>query len=234
MCAFSTTLLKTRDVKDVGYDELVALRDRCSVKLQQICLRTWYFSIKHASWSIGNQREKLLDMPRHQKCQLTLRNFIRQYCYIVNTTYMPCTDLLGHCSCSCNKYACWLSVTVTNIPAVQTYLLVECCCKMDACWAVATQSACLLTFCHSILHVCWRCASLSAIPAGMVSHYQPTCWYGVSLSAVPACVVLHYRSCLLVWYLTSVMPVGVVPHYRPCLLVWCLAVCYVFWCYASL
>ena len=31
------------------------------VKLQQICLRTWYYSIKHASWSIGNQREKLLD-----------------------------------------------------------------------------------------------------------------------------------------------------------------------------
>ena len=61
MCWFSTTLLNTRDDKDVGNGELVALRGRCSVKLQQICLRTWYYSIKHASWSIGNQREKLLD-----------------------------------------------------------------------------------------------------------------------------------------------------------------------------
>ena len=61
VCWFSTTLLNTHDVKDDGYDELVALRGRCSVKLQQICMRTWYYSIKHASWSIGNQGEKLLD-----------------------------------------------------------------------------------------------------------------------------------------------------------------------------
>ena len=97
----------------------------------------------------------------------------------VNTTYMPSRELL--CRCSCNIYACWPSITVTNTAAVRTCLLVECCCKSDACWTVATQSACLLTFCHSILHVSWRCASLSAIPAGMVSHYQPY---------------------LLVWYLT--------------------------------
>ena len=141
---------------------------------------------------------------------------------------MPCRELKF--GCSCNIYACWPSVTVTNTAAVQTCLLVECCCKMDACWTVATQSACLLTFCHSILHVCWRCASLSAIPADMVSHYQ---------------------QCLLVWYLTiscaywrgaslkvgtllSAMHVGVVPHYGPCLLVWCLTVGRVFWCGVSL
>ena len=29
-----------RDINDVGYDELVALRGRCSVKLKQICLPT--------------------------------------------------------------------------------------------------------------------------------------------------------------------------------------------------
>ena len=45
MCWFSTTLLNTRNVKGVGYDEVVALRGRCSVKLKQICLRTWYYSI---------------------------------------------------------------------------------------------------------------------------------------------------------------------------------------------
>ena len=132
---------------------------------------------------------------------------------------MPCRELL--CRCSCNIYACWPSVTVTNTAAVLKCLLVECCCKMDACWTVATQSACLLTFCHSILHVCLRCASL---PAGMVSHYQP---------------------CLLAWCfiignafgfgtLLSAMHVGVVPHYGPCLLVWCLTVGHVFWCGASL
>ena len=65
----STALLKTCDVKGVKYDELVALHGRCSAKLQQICLRTSYYSIKHASWSIGNERENYLtdasqsDMP---------------------------------------------------------------------------------------------------------------------------------------------------------------------------
>ena len=174
-----------------------------------------------------------------QQCQLTLWNFISQNCLIVNTIYMPRRELLRRCSY--NTYACWPSVTVTIAAAVQTCILVECCCKMDACWTVATQSACLLTFCHSILHVCWRCASLSAIPACMVSHYQPCllvwCFiighafcFGAPLTAMPVGVVPHYRSCLLVWCLTAghvfwcgaslwAMPVGVVPHYRPCLLV---------------
>ena len=139
-------------------------------------------------------------MPLHQTCKLTLRNFISQACYIVNTTYMSCRELFSRCSC--NIYACWPSVTTTNTPAVQTCLLVECCCKMDACLTVAAQSACLLTFCHSKLHVCWLCASLSA---GMVSHYQPCLlvwyfiighafWFGTSLSAVRAGVAPHYRS----------------------------------------
>ena len=110
---------------------------------------------------------------------------------------------------------------------------------MDVCWTVTTQSACLLTFCHSILHVCWRSVFLSAIHAGMVSHYQPCLlawcfiighafWFGTSLSAIPSGVVPHCRSCLLVWCLTIAMPVGVVPHYRPCLLV-CFALRPTFW-----
>ena len=91
----------------------------------------------------------------------------------------PCRELL--CCCSCNKNVCWPSVTVTNTVAVQTCLLVEYCWKMDACWTVSDQSACLLTFCHSIphyagvvllfllyllvwcltiSHACWCCASL--------------------------------------------------------------------------
>ena len=146
-------------------------------------------------------------MPLHQTCQLTLLNFIRQDCYIVNKTHMPagleplhvdncfvaacwssaipCRELL--CRCSYNINVCWPQHgCCSNMPTG------ECCCKMDACWTVAAQSACLLTFCHSILHVCCCCASLSAIPAGMVSHYQPcrqvwclaisrACWQGASL-----------------------------------------------------
>ena len=172
-------------------------------------------------------------MPLHQTCQLTMWNFISQDCYIVNTTYTPCRKLL--CRYSCNIYACWPRVTVTNTAAVQTCLLVECCCKIDACSTVATQSACMQTFCHSILHVCWWCASLSAIPAGMVTHYQPCLllwcltisrafWHGASLWVMPFGLVPHYQACLLY----------VVPHYRPCLLVWCLTVGHVFWCGTSL
>ena len=127
-------------------------------------------------------------MPLHLTCQITLLNFISQDCYIVTTIYMPCRELLGRCSC--NIHACWPSVTVINTAAVRTCLLFECCCKPDACWTVDTQSACLLTFCHSILHVSWRCDSLSALPAGMVSHYQPCLLQGM---------VSHYHPCLRVW-----------------------------------
>ena len=35
MCWFSTTLLNTRNVKDVGFDELVALRGRCSLNFNR-------------------------------------------------------------------------------------------------------------------------------------------------------------------------------------------------------
>ena len=96
----------------------------------------------------------------------------------------PCRELL--CHCSCNIYACWPSVTDTDTAAVQTCILVECCCKSAAVrWMLAgslplNQHACQ-HFATHLLRICWRCASLSAISAGMVSHYQP---------------------CLLVWCLT--------------------------------
>ena len=161
-------------------------------------------------------------MSLHQTCQLTMWNFISQDCYIVNTTYMTCRELL--CRCRCNIYSCWPSVTVTNTAAVQTCLLVECCCELDACLTVATQSECLLNFCHSILHVCWWFASLSAIPTGMVSHYHPC--------LLAWCFIVGHAF----WFdtLLSAMLVGVVPHYRPCLLGWCLTVGHVICCDASL
>ena len=139
------------------------------VLFNQTCLLVHWKSKRKAIWL----------MPLHQTCLLTLWYFISQDCYIVNTTYMVCRELL--CRCSCKVYACWPSVAVTNTAAVQICLPVECCCKMDTCWTVDTQSACLLAFCHSILHVCWHCASLSlsAIPAGLT--ISRVCWCGESL-----------------------------------------------------
>ena len=126
--------------------------------------------------------------------------------------------------CSCSKYVFWPSVTSTKTAAVQTGLLVECYCKMGACWTIATQSVCLLIFYHSILHDCWCCASLSAIPNFMVFHYQ---------------------LCLLVWCLTigqafwcdaslSAMSSGVLSHHRLRLLAWSLIINHAHWCGASL
>ena len=94
-----------------------------------------------------------------------------------------------YCRCSYNIYACWPSVTVTNTAAVQTCLLVECCCKMKACWTVglldcghsismladllSLNIACLLALCFFICYTYWYSVSLSAVSAGIVSHYQP-------------------------------------------------------------
>ena len=145
------------------------------MKLKHICLQTWHYSIRHASWSIENQREKLLDPPsdittntvKLYQARLLLCQYNMHACWSSATT---CRELL--CRFSCNIYACRPSVTATNTAAVQTCPLVECCCKMDDCWTVATQLACMSIFCQSILHVCWRCASLSAITTGTVTHYH--------------------------------------------------------------
>ena len=147
------------------------------VLFNQTCLLVHLKSKRKATWL----------MPLHQTCQLTLWNFISQDCYIVNTTYMPCRELL--CRCSCNIYACWPSVTVTNTAAGQTCLLVDGY-LLDCGHSISMPAGllslnitCLLALCFSI-SICY------------------TCWYDVLLSAVSAGVVNHYRSCLLVWYIT--------------------------------
>ena len=89
------------------------------VLFNQTCLLVHWKSKRKAAWP----------MPLDQTCQLTIW-------ILINTTYMPCRELL--CHCSCNIYACWPSVTITSTAAVQTCQLVECCCKMYACWTVAT------------------------------------------------------------------------------------------------
>ena len=191
----------------------MALHGPRSVKLQQICPRTWYFSIRHASWSIENQRVKLLDRYpsiRHANvdCEtlsaktatLSIQNTcLVKSCHVVaSATYMPAGLMLLPQTPLLFNHAYWLS-TVAIWMLVGLWSL-----NQHACRPFATQ------YCHSY---CAYSVSLSAVPAGVVSnmhsgvvpHYQPWCfiighvfWCGTSL---------------------SVMHVGVVPHYRPCLLV---------------
>ena len=141
-------------------------------------------------------------MPLNQICQLTMWNLSGTTTTLsIQQTSMPAgTVPLREESCyvaAAETYACWPCIIITtNTAAVQTCLLVECCCKRDASWTVATQSACLSIFCHSILHVCWYCGSLpyllalclaisrvcrcgtslSAMPVGVVPHFGPACW----------------------------------------------------------
>ena len=139
--------------------------------------------IKRKSYMTGAPPSDMLTntmklyQPRLLHCQYNITCRVES-CYVsAAATYMPAGLV-------CRVESCYVAAAATYMPAglvllsqtpllIQTCLLVEYCCKIDACWTVATQSACLLTFCHSILHVCWRCGSLSAIPAGMVSHFQP-------------------------------------------------------------
>ena len=119
----------------------------------------------YVHWKSKRTLTKL--MPVHQTCQLTVWNFIRQDCCLVEC---HSRELL-HC-CSCNIYACWPSVfTATNTAAIQVCQLVECCCKMDACWIFATQSCMwdggvlpylsyMLVWCLTISRACWCDASL--------------------------------------------------------------------------
>ena len=195
------------------------------VLFSQKCLLIHWKSKRKATWP----------MPLHQTCQLRTWNFISQDCYIVNTTYMPCRELLCYRSCSCNIYACWPSATVTNtavfihvygLSAAARWMLARLWpLNQHACWPFVTQ----------------YCMSAGGVLLYLLSHYQPCLlawcfiighafWFGTSLSAMPVDVVPHFRPCLLVWCLTvghvfwcgaslKAMPVGVVPHYRPCLLV---------------
>ena len=151
MCWFITELLNTRGVKDVGYDALVALRGHCSVKLKQICLRIWYYSMKHASWSIGNQREKLLD-----RCPF-FRLAISQ-CEIVSAK--TATLSIQHI---CREESSCVAAAATYMPAgCLTCLLIECCCKMDCGHSISMRVdlfslfiGCLLVVCFSICYICW-------------------------------------------------------------------------------
>ena len=148
-------------------------------------------------------KRKLLDRcPTIRHTNLHSENNI----HACSSSATSCREL--QCRCSCNIFAFCPIGTATSATAVQTCLLVEYCCKMDACWTVVTQSACLPIF-----------SIQSCMSAGVVLLYLPhllvwfltisrTCWCdhafwcGASLSAMTAFAEPQYRSCLLVWCLT--------------------------------
>ena len=60
------------DVKDVVYDELVALHGRCSVKLQQICVQLGSIQSNMPPDPLELKEKSYLTDALHQACQLTL------------------------------------------------------------------------------------------------------------------------------------------------------------------
>ena len=176
------------------------------VLFNQRCLLVHWKSKRKATWP----------MSLHLTCQLTMCNFISQDCYIVNTTYMPCRELV--CSCSCN--ICLLTYCYCHQH--------RCCSNIHTCW-VLLQDGCLLGCGHSfsmpadLLSLNIACLLVlcfySIIPADMVSQYQRRLlvwcrmlawrfiighafWFGTSLSVMHVGVVPHCSSCLLMWLFT--------------------------------
>ena len=225
MCWFSSTLLNTCDVKDVGGITWPLLSETsanaCGLGTIQSNMPSCPLEIKGKSY--------LTDAPPSDMATKSVNLYqpkmLHQYnIHIVQRVVMSLQ--LQHICLLAN-------VTFINIAAVQTCLLSD--------GPVLLYLLYLLVWCLTISRVCWYGVSLSAVSAGMVSHYQPCLlvwcfiidhafWFGISLSAMPVGVVPHYRSCHLVWCLTvghffwcgaslQAMPVGVVPHYRSCLLV---------------
>ena len=138
------------------------------MKLQQICLRTWYHSIRHASWSVENQREKLLDRcPSIRHANLNCETLVGK---AIATLSMQHTCLLVKCHSM-----------AMSLQLQQTCLLVECYArcvlaeplllKQYACRSLTTQSFMhagvvplylpyLLVWCLTISRTCWCGASL--------------------------------------------------------------------------
>ena len=131
-----------------------------------------------------NQREKLLNrcpFIRHANlnCETLVGKTIATL--LVRHTYCCSSETSWLCRCSCSKYVYWPSVTSTKTAAVQTCLLVECYCKMGACWTVATHQ-----------YGCRSFTTESCMIAGAVLLYLPNlllwcltiscvCWCGASL-----------------------------------------------------
>ena len=121
-----------------------------SMKLKQICLRTWYHSIRHVSFE--NQREKLLDR-----------------CPSIRHASLNCETLVGKTTgcVMCKKGACW-TVSTQSICLPIFYHSIS----MPA-DLLPLIPACLLVLCISICHTCVYGVSLSAVFAGVEPHYCP-------------------------------------------------------------
>ena len=196
--------------KNVWCDGLVAIHGCRSMKLQQICLRTWYHSIRHVSFE--NQREKLLDQcPSIRNANLNCETSV-DYCYVVNATDMPAGPVRLHC---------YVAAAATNMYSGLVYLPQTPLLSKHAYWLSDVQDGCLLDLCHSISLLIFN-HSIS-MPADL-------------LPLIHACLLVFcisiYHTFVYVVSLSAV-PADVEPHYRPCLLVWCLIISHTFWCVVS-
>ena len=142
------------------------------------------------SWPLEIKEKSYLTDALHQPCQLTVWNFISQDCYIVNTTYMQCRDLL-------------IAAAATYMPAGLVLLSTTPLLFKHAYWLRTAARWMLAGLWPLNQHACWPLVTQYCMSAGIVLLYllflliwclstSPACWYGISLSAVPAGVVLHY------------------------------------------
>ena len=149
-------------------------------------------------------------MPVHQTCQLTVWNFIRQDCFLVEC---HSRELLR--CCSCNIYACWPSVfTATNTAAIKYAYCLSAAARWMLAGSLPLNPACELVLCFPICHTCWYGVSLSAVPAGVMPHYRPyllMCCLNISPAVLVWCPSIGHAF----WCGASLqaMASGVVPHY---------------------
>ena len=146
----------------------MALHDRCSLKLNRYACGLGTIQSTMPPYPLEiKEKSYLTDAPPSDMQTNTEKLYQRR---LLHSQYniMPCRESL--CRCNCNIYACWPSVTVTNAAAVQTCLLVECCCKMDAYWTVAQYCMSAGTVLLYLLYLLVWCLTISR-----------TCWCGASL-----------------------------------------------------
>ena len=150
-----------------------------SVKLQQICLRTWNLLVRPASWSTENQREMLLDRcPYIRHTNLHCETLVGK---TIATLSMQHTCLLVQChsmavAAAATNMSSGLVLLPHNTAAVQACLLVEC----SARWVLAGPLS-------LNQHACRSFTTQSCMSAGVVLLYvwcliiSRACWCGASL-----------------------------------------------------
>ena len=130
----------------------MAIHSCCLVKLQQICLRTWYHSIRHTPRSNLQFETLLCKTDAWSSATLESCNAVATAIYMpaCQVYVLPQTPLLF-------KYAYWLSAAARWMLAGSLLL----------------NTACQLVLCFSICNTCWYGVCLSGVPAGVMPNYRP-------------------------------------------------------------